>query len=328
VQPAISFEPSKILPTPQIQPQFGPKLDTKLPLSAPIPQRAKKSPILNFQLPLANNGFGTKSLSTAASDQSLSQHPAPFVFSGPTSSPFSAFGPKEIPKDEAATRVLPRSSPPELEGKKQDQINLNNNRRQSLFERQEKLLHDEITRQEQERKSKLDLEEKERQKVVEMARQQNLERQLLREKESARLQNQKMATRELELRERAKNEEQKAQQEKNVQFYSEEIVDSIMLEHILGVNADVLAIGFYRKWLLAKALRHLKKVCTRSVRRKKLHIERIAQSRLRKNLLSRALAELDRSQSPGANKKPRRRSHALRLEDEDAFEEILLKVVT
>ena len=301
---------------------------SKPPLSAPVPQRATTSPILNYQLPsVATEEKPKPPPMPEASTNQASQAPLPatFTFSTPLSTSSSTTIRDETPKDDAPTRVLRRESPPKPEEKRPDLAQIAA-RRQSLFEQQEKLLHDELIQQEQERQSKLDHAERELQKSLELERQRTHERNLARQRESALLKNQKMATKEREEQERLRNEQRKAQQEKNINFFTEEIMNSIVREHILEVNADVLAIGFHRKWLLTRVVRHLKKTCARSARRKQLQLEEIKQTRYRKRLLARALSELDNGASAGLNKKPRRQSRRLRIENEETLDEILNKV--
>jgi hypothetical protein len=64
------------------------------------------------------------------------------------------------------------------------------------------------------------------------------------------------------------------------------------------------------------------------VRRKQLELEEIKLSRNRKRLMARALLELETGKSVSVNKKPRRQSRPLHIENEDALEEILIKVHT
>jgi hypothetical protein len=328
VQPKEPFETETQTVFSSISSTVDDKSASKPPLSAPVPQRAKKSPILNFQLPrvATDTSERPKPIPTPeASTNHVSQapHPALSTFSAPFSTSFSTTIRDDTLKDDVPTRVLTRESPPKTEEQRPDLAQITA-RRQSLFERQEKLLHDELTQQERERQSKLDHVERERKKSLELTRQRTYERNLARQRESALLKSQKMATKEREEQERLRNEQQKAHQEKNIQFYTEEIVNSIVQEHILEVEADVLAVAFHRKWLLTRVVRHLKKICARSVGRKQLQLEEIKQIRNRKRLLARALSELDSSDSAGLNKKPRRQSH--RFESEDALENILNKV--
>ena len=77
----------------------------------------------------------------------------------------------------------------------------------------------------------------------------HLERHLLRQKQAALLETQKMAIRE---REYALDEERKrkVQRERIVEFYADEITKSIMQEHILEVDASVLATFIGRRYSL------------------------------------------------------------------------------
>src|SRR5271170_6571437 len=332
-----SAQPSKPVQKSEIafaskQPSTDQDFDSKPPLKAPTPQRAKISPVLSFQSPTpVSDGLRgqtiNSSLSFAAPTSNLQpqfQSPAPFTFSKTPSISIPIRGADETTKNETA---IPRIQPlPPLEDTRSSELE-RTARRQSQFERQEKLLQAELTRQERERKSKLELEEQERQKSLAAARQTALERQRLRQKESALLRSQKMATKEREEQERIDNERRKAAREKNIEFYTEEIVNTIVQEHMLEVTADVLANGFHRQRLLTRALRHLKKICARSLLRKQLQLEQISQSRIRKGLLVRALGELDRGAPANSNKKPRRQSHRLHRENEEALEEALLKVL-
>lgn len=252
------------------------------------------------------------------------QSPAPFTFSKTPSTSFPTRLTDKTTQDE-----LPPIQPTQPFSQLEDThfVELERTaRRQSQFERQEKLLHDELIRQESERKSKLELEEQERQQSIAVARQTVLERQQFRQKESAFLQRQKMATKEREEHERIESEQRKAERERNIEFYTEEIVHTIVQEHILEVTADVLASAFHRERLLNRALRYLKKICARSLRRKHQQLEQISQSRIRKGLLVRALGELDSGSTTSSNKKPRRKSVRLHRETEDILEGVLLKV--
>lgn len=249
--------------------------------------------------------------------------PAPITFPKLPSTSINVFGdPSEA---NVPTKLLVRSPPFQVAKDRPDQAELFA-RRELLFERQEKLLHDELSSLEHARQSKLDSDQQERQKSLEIARQRNLERELVRQRESSLLKNQKLATTERGLREQAQNEQRNAQREKNTQFYADEIVNSIVHEHILEINADVLAIGFYCKWLLSKVLHHLKKVGARSLKRKRLHLEKIEESRTRKCLLNRALEELDRGGMTSLIKKLPRRSSRVGQESEIVLNEILNKV--
>jgi hypothetical protein len=326
--PPFSFKPTAQPPKPLQKPEtaFAPKqpskeqdFDSKPPLKAPTPQRAKISPVLSFQLPTPlNDGPGGETINSSPSFaipttnlQPQFQSPEPFTFSKTPSISIPIRGADETTKNETP---VPRIQPlPPLEDTRASELE-RTARRQSQFERQEKLLQAELTRQE-------------RQKSLAAARQTALERQQLRQKESALLRSQKMATKEREEQERIDNERRKAAREKNIEFYTEEIVNTIVQEHILEVSADVLASGFNRQRLLKRALRHLKKTCTRSLRRKQQQLEQISQSRIRKGLLVRALGELDRGAPANSSKKPRRQSHRLHRENEEALEEVLLKVL-
>ena len=191
-------------------------------------------------------------------------------------------------------------------------------RRQFLYERQEKLLHDELTRQDRERKTKLDHFERERQKALEKAREVANERAALRQKETAELQNQKIATQEHAHLERVAAERRKIQLEKKVQLHAEEIVNSVVREHILAISSNVVAVTFHKR----SVLRRLGRIGKRSVRRKQVALEKLAQARISRTLVDRALAELD-----AGDKKPRRRSQRVRpLETEEEFDELLVKV--
>jgi hypothetical protein len=293
-------------------------------LKSPVPKRAIKSPILSFQT-LPSTGTSNSNVTTASNifakpinQNSQSQSPAPFAFSTPPIS-FPSTPSIQEPKVNAAN---PTSS--FLPANAAKSIDLTT-RRQSLFERQEKLLHDELARQDRERKSTLALHEQERLKSLEQVQQQTRERTRLREEESALLQSQKLETQERQRHERILNEQRKQQREKTVQFYADEIVNSIVQEHILEVNAGILAVAFHRRVLLGRILRRLRKICKRSVLRKQVQLEKIAAARIRKTLVDRALAELDYDGS--SFKKPRRRSQRPRpVETEEEFNELLSKV--
>lgn len=290
-------------------------------LSAPVPQRAMKSPILSFQLP-AKVDKGSQPVPETPQKQSPWQLTP--SFSVPVQSPFqfSNLGSADEVKDNTVTKVsTPLSHGPD---KIVDQVD-STRRRQLLFEKQERLLQDELSNQERERRTKLEEDERQQQNSMASASQRNLERQVIRQQESERLKAQKMASAEIERRERAKREERKVQREKDVHFYSEEVLNSIMLEHILAVNAEALAIAFYRKRLLRNVLLQLKKVATRSMRRIEAHHEQTIQLRLRRIQLNKALAQLDQ-QSRIVTKSPRRPFHGPQFPDEDFLEEIILKV--
>ena len=307
-------------------------IDSRPPLKAPTPQRAKISPVLSFQLPISTtNAFEAQNLTSSASFippasniQPQFQSPAPFTFSKTPSASIPIRSLDGTTKNETPLQLVE----PVLQLEDIPSTELERTaRRQSQFERQEKLLHDELTRQEHERKFKLELEEREHQKSLAASRQTSLERQQQRQKESALLKRQKMATKEREEQEQIANERRKARREKKIEFYAEEIVNTIVQEHILEVTANVLANGFHRQRLLTRALRHLKRIGARSLRRKQTQLEEISRSRIRKGLLVRALGELDGRASVNSNKKPRRQSYHLHPENEDALEEVLIKVL-
>jgi hypothetical protein len=326
VMPANPFEPSlQSTSTPKAPtPSFGDDDGSKSILKSPVPKRAIKSPILSFQT-LPSTGTSNSNVTTVSNifakpinQNPQSQSPAPFAFSTPPISlPMTPS--IQAPKVTAAN-LTPSLSP----ANSARSIDLTA-RRQSRFERQEKLLHDELAHQDRERKSTLALHEQERLKSLEQVQQWTLERTRLREKESALLQSQKLETQERHRHEYILSEQRKQQMETTVQFYADEIVHSIVQEHILEVNAGVLAVAFHRRVLLGRILRRLRKICKRSVLRKQVQLERIAAARIRKTLVDRALAELDHGGS--SLKKPRRRSQRARpVETEEEFNELLSKV--
>lgn len=268
----------------------------KSPLASPVPQQANRSPVL--WTTLSHDNLNSKSiqeipcLQEVASNQQL-QFRLPPLFEFVTT-PSIIFGDAPLhndPEDRLSTRIWNRPSGAQFDSNRSTQAEFNI-RRESLFARQEKLLHDELTLQERERQAKVDLAEQQRKDSVKVAQKRTLERHLLRQKQAALLETQKMAIRE---REYALDEERKrkVQRERIVEFYADEITKSIMQEHILEVDASVLATAFHRKTLLTRVLHHLKKVCGRSLYRKQAAIEQIAKSRIRKSLLTLALAELD-----------------------------------
>jgi hypothetical protein len=201
-------------------------------------------------------------------------------------------------------------------------------RRRSLFERQEKLLRDQLNQQEAERKIQMDLEEAQRQEYQERLRQQTRERQLTRANESALLERQKQASSAEKERQRLERERQKLERERNIQFYMEEIVGAVIREHVFEVTADVLAVEHYRKRLLRRTLLRIKKIGARSLRRKQVYVEQFRQLRNRKRLLAKALSELDNLEVVDTTKRRRRQSHHLPFGDEDEFEELLIKVAS
>jgi hypothetical protein len=293
-------------------------------LSAPVSTRSIQPPVLKPQI-----SFDAKSgdqIVPETPGQSQPKISAPSFFL-PTPSPFNSSSlEKESPHREGlAVNVLPVSAVGPIKEKTIDKDDLRL-QHQLLYEQQERLLKDELIHRETERKVRLDKDEQEREDSIAMERQLNLARKLLREKESDNLKDQKMAAKEMQLKEQIKAEELQAQRQKEVEFYAEEIVRSIILEHILAINADTLATAFHQEWLLRRAMRQLKSIAARSIWRKRLLMEQIAQSKFRKRQLSRALDELDKGESSAGSKKLRRKSHGFHLEDEDAFEEIILKV--
>jgi len=199
-------------------------------------------------------------------------------------------------------------------------------RRQSLFERQERLLHDQLKQQERDRQIQLDLEEAQRQEEQERIRQRNREREVIRAKESALFERERQATREQQERERLERERQNAARERNIQFYTAEIVAAVVREHIFEVVADVLAVEHYRKGLLQRTLVRIKKVSARSLRRRQVHLEQIRQLRNRKRLLARALNELDSRGVVDSTRRKRRQSIHLPYDNEDKLEEVLIRV--
>jgi hypothetical protein len=333
VQPAQPFSaPLQGGSTPKIQPTHFEDGASQPILKSPAPKRVIKSPILGFQssqpsnptadslpIPKAPSLFGAN-----FNQNPQSQPPAPFAFTPtPTisfpSSPSNGLPKLGTPDIPATITPLPLSEESSLSLKKH---------RQSLFERQEKLLHDELAFQDRERQSILNQHKREQQKSFELARQQTLERAQQRLKESVLLQNEKIETQERQHHERIMKEQRKVQTEKTVQFYAEEIVNSIVQEHVLEVSASELAVAFHRRVFLKNVLHRLSKICKRSVLRKKVQLEQIAQARRRKTLVDRALAELDNGERGPLSKKPRRRSQRIRLgETEEELTEVLAKVL-
>lgn len=172
----------------------------------------------------------------------------------------------------------------------------------------------------------MDLEETQRKEYQERLRQQTRERQLTRANESALLERQKEASKAQQKRAHIERERQKVERERNIQFYMEEIVGAVIREHVFEVTADVLAVEHYRKRLLRRTLFRIKKIGARSLRRKQVHVEELRQLRNRKRLLAKALNELDNRAVVNTTKRRRRQSHHLPFEDEDEFEELLIKV--
>jgi hypothetical protein len=297
-------------------------------IKAPIPQRAKISPVLNLQPPPASTSMpipappDSDNISAPPAIPPKIQFSSSFQFNLPLSSTQSP-GPAPKTNKAPSSIVVTAPTPP---AKELPDSTKRDGWRQTLFEQQEKLLRAELTRQEHERALKLKVEEKKHRQSREVGRQLIAERQLLREKETEALQKERDATRINEERERAIREKKKAEREKAIQFYSAEIVNAIVREHILEVNATMLAIAFHRKNLLGRVVRLLKKICTRSVRRKELYLEQKVRTRLQKSLLTRALSELDNGTQTAIKRKTRRRSQRTPLlEPEEYLEDVLIK---
>jgi hypothetical protein len=340
--PAFISQPSipqpKIQPTPQFQSppqaQHG-SGQTNVDLSAPVPVRAKKSPVLKFQptVPSVNNSQTGKVQELPKFSMPINnlqfQPPTAFVptETGPAA---STNGPLNLGlKNDTPTIALGSQIPPSAVQEKISSDAERVTRRQSMFEQQEKLLHEQLALQERERQTKLNLAKQEQETAEKLAQKYTLERQLLRQKEANMLEAQKMASIKREERQAALNEKRKAYREKTVQFYATEIVNSILQEHLLELNATVLAVEFHRKALLSRVLRKIRKVAARSVRRKQIQLAEIAQARVRKNLLTQARAELDNKEVPSGIKRSRRQSLRQRpLENEDEFGKLLVKVAS
>jgi hypothetical protein len=301
------------------------------PLYVPVPQRAQKSPILTFDSPGPIHG-------NRASDVQQSVIPPPSaIFSQPQphlsiSSPpvvlSNSLPPSSYSEDTAQEE--PKPSPFSSMKEKSATQNAASLRHQSLLDRQEKLLHEELALRERERQSRLDLADQERKSNAKLGRLQAIEREQLRQKEAAILRAQKVAAQEEEQQSRGLSERRKVQDEKIIQFYAEEIVDTIVQEQIFVTTAAALAVAFHRKRLLYKTTRSLKFVCARSLRRKQALLEELAQSRQRRALVSKALIELDSGVSTSNRYKSNgRRSHRVHsMGSEDEFEKILLKVLS
>jgi hypothetical protein len=327
-QPTIQSTP-KFQPPPQIQPGFG---QANIDLSAPVPIRAKKSPVLKFQPTVApvDNSQNPQVQELPKFSMPINNRqfqPPPFV-PAETGPGAGIDGPLNLAvKNDAPTIALGSQMPPPAFQEKISSDTERVTRRQSMFEQQEKLLREQLTLQERERQTKLNLTKQEQETAEQLAQKNTLERQLLRQKEASILEAQKMASIKREERQAALNEKRKAHREKTVQFYATEIVNSIVQEHVLELNATILAVEFHRKALLRRVLRKVRKVGARSVRRKQIQLEEIAQTRVRKNLLTRARAELDNKEVSSGSKRLRRRSLRQRpLENEDEFDKLLVKV--
>ena len=301
------------------------------PLYVPVPQRAQKSPILKFDSPGPITG-------TRASQLQQSVVPPPnTTFSQPQPN-ISIFSPSDVVSNslplstysEVTGNAEPKPSPSPLMKEKSSTQSTISLRHQSLLDRQEKLLHEELAVGERERQSRLDLADQERRSILELGRLQMIERAQFRQKEAVALRAQKLAAQAKEQHNRGLSEQRKIQNEKIIQFYAEEIVDTIVQEQIFANTAAALAVAFHRKRLLYKATRRLKFVCARSLRRKQALLEKLAQSRQRRALVSRALTELSSGVSTSNlyNLKGHRSHHVHSVGNEDEFEHILSKVVS
>jgi hypothetical protein len=301
-------------------------------VTAPVPQRAMKSPILNFENPVPSQ---QSPFATTATPDSRKQEPA---FATPPKLQFSASFKFDAPPSFRIPLPIANEEPPLIQSisespvtqaspppeKKIDQAR-RETERQSIFERQEEMLKDELARQHLDRRLKLESEEQERKKVLEISRQLTAERERVRAKRAAELEQQKHAAKEDHERQRAMAAKRKQEKEKAVERFTDEIVTSIIREHILEVSATMLAIEFDHRLLMTKILRAFKRICARSLRRKQVKLKQIAQSQRRKSHLMKALQELEASDSSG--RKPRRQLYRSRvLESEDALEDILVKV--
>ena len=306
--PALAFDISKsFAPLQQQSPPIPPisfNLETKQPPLSPTPKRAMKSPVLGF---------------------STSETPIPipkpqsvtFVFKSPHPSPSS------FPPNTSSSTISPPAAKPILPlAKAEEKQNL----RKELFERQEALLKDELAKQNHERTSHLNTEEQQRQQAEDLANQLVQQRELIRQSSSTLLQQEKASSEKQELERQTRAEKRKIEVEKQVTFYTEEIVNVIVQQHLLEVEAEALALEFRRRKLLFRVVRHLKKVCSRAKLRRQFKINEIAEVSRRRRTLARALVELDYSDLGGnARKKARRRSKLPRFEDEDALEESLIR---
>jgi hypothetical protein len=313
-------EVPQILVTPSQPPQ---RIVNEAHLTSPVPRRPIKNSILDQHPPSAN-------LTSTQSDKpafGVNKEPAALITedSKSLSAPTSTLGPTFAQRP-AVTRASfdgPTKPPDKPIIRESESVN----RRQSLFERQEKLLHDQLRQQERERQVQLELEKAQRQASQERLREQNRERELTRAKESALLEREKQATKEQQERACLEWERKKVERERSIHFYTAEIVDVVIREHIFGVAADVLAVEHYRRGLLRRTLRRIKKISARSLARKQAYIEQLRQLRNRKRLLARALTELDNREAVDTTKKKRRRSHHVQFDNEDELEEILIKVL-
>ena len=298
------------------------------PLSVPVPQRAQKSSILTFNSALPKNeGWTAIVPSKGPQPSAISSLPEPRPLFTASSIPPSTVSYGSVQSEVTMQDDL-SPSPRVMTEEKHPAPSTVALRHPSLFDRQEKLLHEELRLREAERQSKLDLADQERKTAIELSRRQALEREQTRQKESVLLKAQQIAAQERERNDHAAHERRKVQEEQNIQIYTEEIVDTLVQEHVFETIAAVLAEEFHRRFLLHKSVRSLKVVSARSLRRKQLLLEKIAQSRKRKELVSRALTELDsgRIKTSVSNMNGRRVNRRYSIEDEDAFEKILLNV--
>ena len=309
--PQVTVASSKPHPEPQA-------IVNEAPLTSPVPVRPIKSPILGHHSPHIN--LTSTLVSGATKEPAWRTIDSQFLPPQPKTSRLAI--PQTIPS-------LPVSLEEPLKPSEKPIIRQSESvaRRQSLFERQERLLHDQLKQQERDRQIQLDLEEAQRKEEQERIRQRNRERELIRAKESALLERQRQVTREQRERERLERERQNAERERNIQFYTEEIVDAVVREHIFEVVADVLAVEHYRKGLLWRTLVRIKKVSARSLRRRQIHLEQLRQLRNRKRLLARALNELDSRVVVDSTRRKRRHSSHLPYDNEDELEEVLIRVL-
>lgn len=298
------------------------------PLSVPVPQRAQKSPILTFNSALPKNeGWTAIVPSKGPQPSAISSLPEPHPIFTASSIPPSTVSYGSV-QSEVTMQDDSSPSPRVVTEEKHPAPSTVALRHPSLFDRQEKLLHEELRLREAERQSKLDLADQERKTAIELSRRQALEREQTRQKESVFLKAQQIAAQEQERNDHAAHERRKVQEEQNIQIYTEEIVDTLVQEHVFETIASVLAEEFHRRFLLHKSVHNIKVVSARSLRRKQLLLEKMAQSRKRKELVSRALTELDsgRIKTSVSNMNGRRVNRRYSIEDEEAFEKILLNV--
>lgn len=299
------------------------------PLYVPVPQRAQKSPILTFDSPGPITGTGASQVqqSVVLPPSAVFSQPKPYISISSPPVVLSNNLPRSTCSEDTASEE-PKPSPSSLVKEKSATWSTISLRHQSLLDRQEKLLHEELALRERERQSRLALADQERRSAVELGRLQIIERTQLRQKEAVVLRAQKLAAQEKEQHNRGLSEQRKVQDEKTIQFYAEEIVDTVVQEQIFATTAAALAVAFHRKRLLYKTTRRLKFVCARSLRRKQALLEKLAQSRQRRALVSRALTELNSGVSTSNlyHLKGRRSHRVHSVGNEDEFEQILSKV--